>query len=212
MSKKQPVRRLHQDIARLLGILMFLLISSLSIIYLRGVINSYLEPQKLSTEQIQKIHTAVLTTNFGVITIELSDRNLVTKTNFLNLVHSDFYTGLRFHRIVPDFGIQTGDPLSRNASKIAEWGNGSAGYTLDQETHTDDVIAKGTVVMAADGNRSHSSQFIIITKDSPWLVGHNTILGRVVSGMDVVESISHVAAGVTGIPSEEITLLTINLK
>lgn len=212
MAKKQQFKKFHQDIPKLLGILIFLVITSLSIVYLRSVINAYLAPQKLSDEQIKKITTATLTTNFGEITIKLTKENTATKTNFVNLVHSDFYSGLRFHRIVPDFGIQTGDPLSRNAAKIAQWGSGSAGYTLDQETHTEDVIKKGTVVMAADGNRTHSSQFIIITKDSPWLVGHNTILGEVVSGMDVVESISHVAAGVTGIPSEEITLLSIHLK
>ncbi len=160
-----------------------------------------------------KVGGAVLVTNFGKIEIKFDKTGAPnTVSNFIKLADEGFYDGTRFHRIVKGFAIQGGDPLSKDKSLVAQWGHGGPGYTFADEIHSEDQMLAGTLVMANEGKDSNGSQFLILTADSSWLNGQNTIFAKVVLGMDVVLAIGNLDAGVTGIPSREVVLSEIILK
>ncbi len=127
--------------------------------------------------------TARIHTDLGDIVIEIyTDSAPVAATNFINLAAAGFYNGVEFHRLVPDFMIQGGDPLGT--------GGGGPGYTIQDEPVVG-AYNRGIVAMArTSAPNSQGSQFFIIVKDSPFLAGGNyTIFGTVTSGMDVVDQI-----------------------
>ncbi|TLX82422.1 MAG: peptidylprolyl isomerase [Thaumarchaeota archaeon] len=114
-----------------------------------------------------------------------------TVANFEKLAKSGFYDGTIFHRIMPGFVIQGGDPNTKSGSRDT-WGTGDAGYTIPPEfsnlKHT-----KYTVSMARGSDiNSASSQFFIVLGDAPWLDGKYTIFGEVISGQDVVDKIASI--------------------
>jgi len=104
--------------------------------------------------------------------------------NFLSLARSDFYNGVIFHRVIPDFMIQGGDPTGT--------GRGGPGYTFEDEAN-DHPVVRGALAMANAGPNTNGSQFFIVTTEAaPWLNGKHTVFGRVTDGMDVVDAISAV--------------------
>jgi len=134
--------------------------------------------------------TALIDTKFGQISIKLLD-NIAPKTvsNFEKLANSGFYSGTIFHRIIPGFVIQAGDPNTINGSRNT-WGTGDAGYTIPPE-FSNMKFTKYMVGMARglDVN-SGSSQFFITLGDAPWLNGNYTLFGQVMSGQGVVDKIA----------------------
>ncbi len=134
----------------------------------------------------------VISTKFGSITIKFRD-DVAPKTvaNFEKLAKSGFYDGTIFHRIMPGFVIQGGDPNTKSGSRDT-WGTGDAGYTIPPEfsslKHTKYMVS---MARGADVN-SASSQFFIVLGDAPWLDGKYTIFGQVVSGQDVVDKIASI--------------------
>jgi peptidyl-prolyl cis-trans isomerase B (cyclophilin B) len=127
--------------------------------------------------------TATITTDLGTIVIELyTDSAPVAAQNFINLAESGYYDGVVFHRLVPDFMIQGGDPDGT--------GTGGPGYEIQDEPIVGDYD-RGIVAMARTAApNSQGSQFFIIVKDSPFLEGGGyTIFGNVVAGMDVVDQL-----------------------
>ncbi|MDI6715910.1 MAG: peptidylprolyl isomerase [Actinomycetota bacterium] len=132
---------------------------------------------------------AVIETNKGKIVIELfPDKAPNTVNNFVKLANSGFYNNMRWHRVVPGFVIQGGDPLSRDNDPGND-GTGGPGYTIKAEFN-DAPHLKGTVAMArAQDPDSAGSQFYICLEPQPSLDGKYTVFGQVVEGMDVVESI-----------------------
>jgi len=142
---------------------------------------------------------AVLTVrDFGAIRIELlAHRAPRTVGNFEKLAESGFYDGTTFHRVVPDFMIQGGDPNSKDRDPRND-GHGGPGYTIPDE---DSGVShrRGIVSMANTGSpHSGGSQFFILVADAPHLDGKHTAFGRVVSGMDVVDRIAHVERDIYG--------------
>ena len=139
---------------------------------------------------VQSEESAVITTAYGDITIQLRD-DIAPNTveNFKNLANSDFYDNTIFHRIVPDFVIQGGDPNTISGS-IDTWGQGGPGYSIDAE-FSDIKHEKYIVSMArgADIN-SAGSQFFIVLETSPWLDGKYTVFGEVTSGKEIVDQIA----------------------
>lgn len=146
----------------------------------------------MNTEQTQ----AIFTTNYGSFTLELyPDKAPKTVENFIKLSQDGFYNNTKFHRVIADFMIQGGDPLSKDDSKMAMWGSGGPGYTFEDEQN-DVALVQGVFAMANAGPNTNGSQFFIITAEStPWLQGKHTGFGKVVSGMDVVMKIGAVATG-----------------
>ncbi|MGI0088911.1 MAG: peptidylprolyl isomerase, partial [Nitrosopumilaceae archaeon] len=131
-----------------------------------------------------------LSTSFGDIIIAFKeDVAPQTVTNFKKLASSGFYDGTIFHRIVPGFVIQGGDPNTITGPRDT-WGTGDSGYTIPPEFS--DLKHKKYVVSMARGAdiNSASSQFFIMLGDAPWLDGQYTIFGEVISGKEVVDKIA----------------------
>jgi peptidyl-prolyl cis-trans isomerase B (cyclophilin B) len=125
---------------------------------------------------------ATLHTNHGAIEVELFDDDAPnTVENFRKLAGDGFYDGIVFHRVIPDFMIQGGDPTGT--------GMGGPGYTFEDEFN-DHKIERGALAMANAGPNTNGSQFFIVTTGAaPWLDGKHTVFGKVTGGMDAVDSI-----------------------
>jgi len=123
---------------------------------------------------------AIIETDKGQFTIELSPDAPLTSSNFIFLVNEKFYDGLTFHRREEGFVIQGGDPLGN--------GTGGPGYTFADEPVTGDYLL-GVVAMANAGPNTNGSQFFIMLKDHPELPKNYTIFGKVVEGMETVDKI-----------------------
>ncbi len=135
---------------------------------------------------------------YGPIRIELlPEKAPKTVANFLELAGKGFYDGTTFHRVVPGFVIQGGDPNSKNRDPRDD-GGGDAGYKIPDEPN-DHRQVRGTVSMANAGRpNTGGSQFFIVLADQPDLDGHYTAFGRVKEGMDVVDRITTVETDVYG--------------
>ena len=104
-----------------------------------------------------------------------------TVENFRKLAADGFYDGVVFHRVIPDFMIQGGDPTGT--------GMGGPGYTFEDEFN-DHKVERGALAMANAGPNTNGSQFFIVTTDAaPWLDGKHTVFGKVTGGMEAVDSI-----------------------
>lgn len=135
---------------------------------------------------LNKTYTAHLDTNHGAITIALiPDRAPQTVNNFVFLANEGFYDGLIFHRVVPGFVIQGGDP--------AGTGRGGPGYKFRDELDKPGSYSRGTVAMANAGPNTNGSQFFLVL-DKVGLPHAYTIFGRVTDGMDAVDSIAALQA------------------
>jgi peptidyl-prolyl cis-trans isomerase B (cyclophilin B) len=147
---------------------------------------------------------ATLHTNQGAIAVELFDGDAPkTVENFRKLAGDGFYDGVIFHRVIPDFMIQGGDPTGT--------GTGGPGYTFEDEFN-DQPVARGALAMANAGPNTNGSQFFIVTADAcPWLDGKHTVFGRVTDGMDVVDAISQVPTGGADRPREDVVIERIDL-
>ncbi len=126
---------------------------------------------------------AIITTSRGVIRLELhADKAPQTVANFEKLAGQGFYNGLKFHRVIPDFMIQTGCPKGT--------GTGGPGYTFKDEFHKDlKHDGPGVLSMANAGANSNGSQFFITHVATPWLDGKHSVFGQVIEGQDVVDAI-----------------------
>jgi len=135
--------------------------------------------------------TGNIQTRFGDISIEFyPDAAPKTVENFIKLVKSGFYDGLVFHRIVPGFVIQGGDPNTKNAASRSTWGTGGPGWTVKAEFNKN-KHSRGALSMARSQDpNSAGSQFFIVLKDSSFLDGQYTVFGRVTAGMDSVDKIA----------------------
>src|SRR3954462_3461663 len=147
---------------------------------------------------------ATLHTNHGAIAIELyRDEAPKTVENFTKLARDGFYNGVIFHRVIPDFMIQGGDPTGT--------GRGGPGYTFEDEFN-DHKVEKGALAMANAGPNTNGSQFFIVTADAcPWLDGKHTVFGRVTGGMDVVDTISGLDTDASDRPRDEVTIQRVEL-
>jgi cyclophilin family peptidyl-prolyl cis-trans isomerase len=150
------------------------------------------------------VSSATLHTNHGSIAVELfEDDAPKTVENFLKLARDGFYDGVIFHRVIPDFMIQGGDPTGT--------GRGGPGYTFDDEFN-DNKVMRGALAMANAGPNTNGSQFFIVTAEAtPWLDGKHTVFGRVTDGMDVVDKISSVATDSDDRPHDDVTIERVEL-
>jgi len=135
---------------------------------------------------------AILQTNFGEITIELFETQAPkTVENFVKLAESGFYDGVKFHRVISGFMIQSGDPLSKDNSLKSRWGTGGPGYAFADEIHINNRNVVGTIAMANAGPDTNGSQFFINTANNNSLDPKHTVFGKVTAGMDVVVNIEN---------------------
>ena len=130
-----------------------------------------------------KTYLATVETNEGTIEVELYPEHAPkTVNNFVFLAREGFYDGVTFHRVIPDFVIQGGDPTGT--------GRGGPGYKFEDETKGNPLIhERGSLSMANAGPNTNGSQFFIAHSPQPHLDGKHTVFGKVVNGLDVVDKI-----------------------
>jgi len=150
------------------------------------------------------VSSATLHTNHGAIEVELYDDDAPkTVDNFVKLARDAFYDGVVFHRVIPDFMIQGGDPTGT--------GSGGPGYTFEDEFN-DRKVARGALAMANAGPNTNGSQFFIVTAEAcPWLDGKHTVFGRVTDGMDVVDQISAIETDSRDKPRQDVVIERVEL-
>ena len=148
----------------------------------------------------------VFDTNKGNFKVELfGDKAPLTVGNFIKLVDKGFYNGLIFHRVIPNFMIQGGCPHGT--------GRGGPGYNIRDEFHPDlKHDSKGILSMANAGPNTGGSQFFITVAPTPWLDKHHTIFGKVIEGLDLVETISKVEKDRMDKPLQDIKINSITIQ
>ena len=148
--------------------------------------------------------TATMHTNHGPIVIELfPDDAPKTVANFEKLAGDGFYNGVIFHRVIPDFMVQGGDPTGT--------GSGGPGYQFEDEFN-DQKVVRGALAMANSGPNTNGSQFFIVTADAcPWLDGKHTVFGRVTDGMEVVDTISALGRDGRDKPHDDVVIERVEL-
>jgi len=149
--------------------------------------------------------TAKMQTSHGTIEIELFDEDAPkTVENFRKLASDGFYDGVIFHRVIPDFMIQGGDPDGT--------GRGGPGYTFEDEFNKHKIV-RGTFAMANSGPNTNGSQFFLVTADAtPWLDGKHTAFGQVTGGMETVDAIEGVETGAGDRPVDPPKIESIELS
>jgi len=140
-----------------------------------------------------------LETNSGNITIKLADDMPVTTGNFLRLVEQGYYNGVIFHRVIPGFMIQGGDPTGT--------GRGGPGYVIKDEFTTHNKNKRGTIAMANAGPNTGGSQFFINLVDNSHLDRAHPVFGEVIEGMDVVDRIARVKTSRADRPLQEVKII-----
>lgn len=151
-------------------------------------------------------------TTLGDITVSLYDDTPQHKENFEKLVKENYYDGIRFHRVIEGFMIQTGDPLSRNNDNRMLHGTGGPDYRIPAEIKHPNL--KGTLAAARDNNpqkASSGSQFYINQADNDFLDGEYTVFGTVTDGLGVVDKIATAEKDLNDNPIAPITIETIEV-
>ena len=148
---------------------------------------------------------ATIQTNHGTIELELyGDDAPKTVENFTKLSRDGYYDGVIFHRVIPDFMIQGGDPTGT--------GSGGPGYQFEDEFN-DRKVERGALAMANAGPNTNGSQFFIVTAEAcPWLDGKHTVFGKVTSGMDVVDVISQLQTDARDRPREDVRIESVAIE
>jgi len=148
---------------------------------------------------------AIIETNHGPIHVELyPDDAPKTVDNFVKLANDGFYDRVVFHRVIPDFMIQGGDPTGT--------GSGGPGYAFEDEFNNHRV-ERGALAMANAGPNTNGSQFFIVTtKAAPWLDGKHTVFGRVTDGMDVVDTISELPRDARDKPDDDVVIESVSVS
>jgi len=165
-----------------------------------------------TTDQGTSNVRAVIATSMGDITIELDPVNAPqTVANFVKLADEGFYAGTKFHRVIPQFMIQGGDPITKDDSMKARWGTGGPGYTFADEIHAENRNVRGTISMANAGPNTNGSQFFINVANNDSLDGKHTVFGKVISGMEVADAIVAVPTEGADRPIDPVTILSVTI-
>ena len=156
--------------------------------------------------------TAIIETNLGTIVFKLlPDLAPETVRNFEKLARDGFYNGTLFHRVIPGFMIQGGDPNTKSGNKNT-WGTGGPGHTIKAE-FSSRSHHRGIVSMArAQDPNSAGSQFFIVTTDSTFLDRQYTVFGEVIEGMDVTDKIVNLQRDRNDCPLEEAKMLHVKVE
>lgn len=158
---------------------------------------------------------ATLQTTQGTITFELLPELAPEHVkNFIDLAKSGFYNGTKFHRVIPGFMIQGGDPNTKTAD-TSKWGMGDGPRQVKAEFSPPEKAShvRGMVSMArASDPNSASCQFFIVQADSKFLDGQYSIFGKVTSGMDVVDKIANAPRDASDKPNQPVTIEKATIK
>ena len=172
--------------------------------------NNMIDPKNF-TDLTKEYSQALIKTSEGNIKVKFySPDSPYTVNNFLNLAKAGFYNGTRFHRVIKDFMIQGGDPLSKGDDSSV-YGTGGPGYQFKDEFNSHKLVA-GSLAMANSGPDTNGSQFFIVTlNETPWLDGKHTNFGEVTDGMDVVKKIESEPVNDRDLPLKDVKIIGIEL-
>ncbi len=186
---------------------------------------SPLRPESLKAYNVSmtndKNPVAEIATSKGTFTLELFEDTMpITAGNFIKLAEEGFYNGTKFHRVIPDFMIQGGDPLTKTAD-VNRYGTGGPGYAIPDEHIVGEYLTnvRGTISMANSGPNSGGSQFFINVADNTFLDfnkeplnSKHPVFGRVLAGMEVVDDIVGVETNDRDLPLESIVIEKVTIK
>ena len=156
-------------------------------------------------------------TTHGTMKVKLYSKTPKHRDNFTKLVSEKYYDGIRFHRVIEGFMIQTGDPFSRDTAKINAWGTGGPAYTIPAEFVNEYWHKKGALAAARKGDManptkaSSGSQFYFVEdeKGCSHLDGQYTVFGEVTEGLDVIDRIATVATDRYDRPYEDVMIVSV---
>ena len=156
-------------------------------------------------------------TNYGTIKVKLYSKTPKHRENFAKLALSGYYDGLLFHRVIKNFMLQTGDPYTRDTSKVADYGKGGPDYTIPAEFVPEYKHKKGALAAARRGDaanpmkESSGSQFYIVQDAAgcSHLDGAYTVFGETLEGFDVIDKIAAVETNNRDLPLQEVRIIAV---
>lgn len=164
---------------------------------------------------------ATFVTNRGTFEIELFEDTMpITAGNFIKLANEKFYDGVKFHRVIEGFMIQSGDPITKTEEYL-KYGTGGPGYTIADEHISGEYLTnvRGTISMANRGPESGGSQFFInvadnqnLDFDKPPFTSKHPVFGRVLRGMDVVDAIAATETNDNDMPVDPVIIETVTIS
>ena len=154
--------------------------------------------------------SGIIETNLGNIEIKLLPELAPEHVrNFVKLAQSKFYDGTLFHRVIPGFMIQGGDPNTKDTNLKSQWGMGGPGYNIKAEFNSRSHL-RGIISMARSQDPdSAGSQFFIVTSDSTFLDREYTVFGEVTNGMDVADKIVNLSRDGNDCPEQEAKMIKV---
>ena len=175
-----------------------------------------MKAENMEMKKIEQPEFDIITTH-GTMRIRLYDKTPLHRDNFVKLVSEKYYDGIRFHRVIEGFMIQTGDPYSRDTAMINKWGTGVPDYTIPAEFIKDYHHKKGALAAARKGDlanprkASSGSQFYIVhdPQNCAHLDGQYSIFGEVVQGLEIIDQIATIATDYYDRPCEDVIIKTI---
>ena len=155
---------------------------------------------------------AIVNTNLGNIQFELlADIAPETVRNFIKLAKSGFYDGTLFHRVIPKFMIQGGDPNTKESDK-STWGTGGPGYNIKAEFSSRSHLRRIVSMARSSDPDSAGSQFFVVTSDSTFLDREYTVFGEVVDGMEVADKIVNLPKDGNDCPLQEAKMIQVTVS
>ena len=172
------------------------------------------QPENLPEEPVFDIVTSM-----GTIRVRLYSDTPKHRDNFAKLAMNGFYKGVLFHRVIKDFMIQGGDPLTKSSKNQEQFGTGGPGYQIEAEIRPGHHHKKGALAAARKGDianplkESSGSQFYIVQSEDGCrhLDGEYTIFGETIDGFDVIDAIANVSADRRGLPDNPVMIISVNL-
>ncbi|MBO4476582.1 MAG: peptidylprolyl isomerase [Bacteroidales bacterium] len=160
-----------------------------------------------------------IVTTLGTIRVKLYSDTPKHRDNFVKLATSGFYNGLLFHRIIKNFMIQGGDPLTKDAANVAKYGTGGPGYQIEAEILPNHHHKKGALAAARKGDianpmkESSGSQFYIVQSEAgcSHLDGEYTIFGETIDGFDVIDKIAALPTDARGLTEMPVRIVSVKL-
>ncbi len=181
------------------------------IVILAGIIigwKYFLQSKTMTNTSGTNPHAKIIT-NMGEINLELfANEAPVTVKNFITLASKGFYDDTLFHRVIPSFMIQAGDPNTRSGDP-STYGQGGPGYNIPDEFGPGLSNVTGTISMANAGPNTGGSQFFINVSDNTYLDGKHAVFGKVLSGMSVAVAISNLPRNAPDLPTQPVRIESI---
>lgn len=178
---------------------------------------SFSQGEITTNEAIPEEPVFKISTSKGDITIKLYKETPLHRDNFVKLARSGYYDGMLFHRVIPNFMIQGGDPFTKQEGKEAQYGTGGPNYTIPAEIVPGKTHKKGALAAARRGDNvnpekaSSGSQFYLVQSEEgcKHLDGEYTIFGETISGLDVIDKIAAVQTNNRNLPLEPVKIISV---